>query len=213
MKLSHLDLKIMTKTPTTRKTKTATTKAKSSQKKTATMKLPPRPLAFEVFDLVSKQRTKAKKIEVLRTYEDISLKIILIWNFDESVQSVLPPGDVPYSGYDDQNTYSGTLSTKITEEVRKMHETGSFSLGTSDKQGHTTIRREAKHFYHFVQGGNPGMNMIRRETMFINILEGLHPLEAEIVTLCKDKKLGEVYKITREIVEEAYPDIQWGNRG
>ena len=174
--------------------------------------LPPNPFAFEVFDLVIKQRTKAKKIEVLKTYEDISLKVILIWNFDESVQSVLPPGDVPYSGYDDQNTYSGTLSTKITEEVRRMHETGSFSLGASDKQGHTTIRRESKHFYHFVQGGNPGMNMIRRETMFINILEGLHPLEAEIVTLCKDKRLGEVYKITKDVVAEAYPDIQWGNR-
>ena len=116
----------MTKTPTTKKTKTATAKTKPSQKKT-TPKLPPRPLTFEVLDLVSKQRTKAKKIEVLKTYEDISLKIILIWNFDESVQSVLPPGDVPYSGYDDQNTYSGTLSTRITEEVRKMHETGSFS--------------------------------------------------------------------------------------
>ena len=205
----------MTKTTTT-KTKTATVKAKSSQKKTTPKplpKLPPRPLVFEVLDLVSKQRTKAKKIEVLKTYEDISLKIILIWNFDESVQSVLPPGDVPYSGYDDQNTYSGTLSTKLTQEVRKMHETGNFSLGSSDQQGHTTIRREAKHFYHFVQGGNPGMNMIRRETMFINILEGLHPLEAEIVSLCKDKRLGEVYKITKDIVVEAYPDIQWGNRG
>jgi len=204
----------MTKTTTT-KTKTAAVKAKSSQKKTTPKpisKLPPRPLAFEVLDLVSKQRTKAKKIEVLKTYEDISLKIILIWNFDESVESVLPPGDVPYSGYDDQNTYSGTLSTKLTQEVRKMHETGNFSLGSSDQQGHTTIRREAKHFYHFVQGGNPGMNMIRRETMFINILEGLHPLEAEIVSLCKDKRLGEVYKITKDIVTEAYPDIQWGNR-
>ena len=204
----------MTKTPTTQKTKTATAKAKPSQKKTtpkALPKLPLRPLAFEVLDLVSKQRTKAKKIEVLKIYEDISLKIILIWNFD--VQSVLPPGDVPYSGYDDQNTYSGTLSTKITEEVRRMHETGSFSLGSSDQQGHTTIRRESKHFYHFVQGGNPAMNMIRRETMFINILEGLHPLEAEIVTLCKDKRLGEVYKITKDVVAEAYPDIQWGNRG
>jgi len=204
----------MTKTTTT-KTKTATVKAKSSQKKTTPKplpKLPPRPLVFEVLDLVSRQRTKTKKIEVLKTYEDISLKIILIWNFDESVQSVLPPGDVPYSGYDDQNTYSGTLSTKLTQEVRKMHETGNFSLGSSDQQGHTTIRREAKHFYHFVQGGNPGMNMIRRETMFINILEGLHPLEAEIVSLCKDKRLGEVYKITKDVVTEAYPDIQWGNR-
>ena len=194
--------------------KKTTTKPKVVKAKTiAIPKLPNNPFVYEVFDACSKQRTKAKKIEVLRTYEDISLKIILIWNFDESVQSVLPPGDVPYSGYDDQNTYSGTLSTKITEEVRKMHETGSFSLGTSDKQGHTTIRREAKHFYHFVQGGNPGMNMIRRETMFINILEGLHPLEAEIVTLCKDKRLGEVYKITKDVVSEAYPDIQWGNRG
>ena len=205
----------MTKTTTTKKTKPTTVKAKSPQKKTTPKPIPklhPRPLAFEVLDLVSKQRTKAKKIEVLRTYEDISLKIILIWNFDESVQSVLPPGEVPYTGYDDQNVYSGTFSTKISEEVRKMHETGSFSLGSSDKQGHTTIRREAKNFYHFVRGGNDSMNAIRRETMFINILEGLHPLEAEIVTLCKDKRLGEVYKITKDIVAEAYPDIQWGNR-
>ena len=205
----------MTKTTTTKKTKPTTVKAKSPQKKTTPKPIPklhPRPLAFEVLDLVSKQRTKAKKIEVLRTYEDISLKIILIWNFDESVQSVLPPGEVPYTGYDDQNVYSGTLSTKITEEVRKMHDTGSFSLGSSDQQGHTTIRRESKNFYHFVRGGNDSMNAIRRETMFINILEGLHPLEAEIVTLCKDKRLGEVYKITKDVVAEAYPDIQWGNR-
>ena len=205
----------MTKTTTTKKTKPTTVKAKSPQKKTTPKPIPklhPRPLAFEVLDLVSKQRTKAKKIEVLRTYADISLKIIFIWNFDESVQSVLPPGEVPYTGYDDQNVYSGTLSTKITEEVRKMHDTGSFSLGSSDKQGHTTIRREAKNFYHFVRGGNDRMNAIRRETMFINILEGLHPLEAEIVTLCKDKRLGEVYKITKDVVSEAYPDIQWGNR-
>ena len=56
------------------------------------------------------------------------------------------------------------------------------------------------------------MNQMRRETMFINILQGLHPLEAEIITLCKDKRLGEVYKITKEVVAEAYPDIKWGGR-
>ena len=52
----------------------------------------------------------------------------------------------------------------------------------------------------------------RRETMFINILQGLHPLEAEIVCLVKDKKLGEKYKVTKENVSEAYPDIKWGGR-
>ena len=56
------------------------------------------------------------------------------------------------------------------------------------------------------------MNNIRRETMFINILEGLHPLEAEIIVLVKDKLLDTKYKITKEIVSEAYPDITWGGR-
>ena len=200
----------MTKT-TSRKSKTLTVKAKKATPK-AMEQLPNRPFAFEVLDLVSRQRSKAKKIEALRKYEDISLKIILIWNFDESVVSILPPGEVPYTGYDEQNSYSGTLSTKLSHEVRTMHEKGDFSLGVSDQQGHTTIRREAKHFYQFIQGGNPGMNAICRETMFINILEGLHPLEAEIVAACKDKRLGEVYKVTQEIVAEAFPDIQWGNR-
>ena len=45
--------------------------------------------------------------------------------------------------------------------------------------------------------------------MFINILQGLHPLEAEIVCLVKDGKLSDLYKITRDIVAEAYPDIIW----
>ena len=48
--------------------------------------------------------------------------------------------------------------------------------------------------------------------MFINILQGLHPLEAEILILVKDKKLDTKYKITKDIVSQAYPDIQWGNR-
>ena len=209
MKLLHSDLKIMTTTKktTTKKAKSFTVKAKPS------LELPRNPFAFEVFDLVSRQRSKAKKIEALKKHEHLSLKVVLIWNFDESVLSMLPDGEVPYAGFDEKNTYSGTLSKKLDLEVRKMHETGSFSLGAADQQGHTTIRRESKHFYHFVQGGNPAMNMIRRETMFINILEGLHPLEAEIVSLCKDKRLGEVYKITKDVVAEAYPDIQWGNRG
>ncbi len=192
--------------------KTTTRKPKVVKATTALPKLPKNPFAFEVLDLVSRQRSKAKKIQVLKTYEDISLKSILIWNFDDSAISVLPPGEVPYTGYDEQNTYSGTLSTKITHDIRSMHESGSFSLGVSDQQGHTTIRREWKNFYHFVRGGNDSMNNIRRETMFINILEGLHPLEAEILCLVKDGRLSEKYKITKEVVVEAYPDITWGGR-
>jgi hypothetical protein len=202
---------------TTTQKKTTTPKAKVVQTKKPTTpavvdNLPSNPFTFEIFDLVSRQRSNAKKVEILKKYEHPSLKAVLIWNFDETVISMLPEGPVPYSGYSDQTSYNGTLSTKITEEVRKMHETGSFSLGSSDNQGRTTIRKEFKNFYHFVKGGNDGLNNIRRESMFISILEGLHPLEAEIVCLVKDKKLGDKYKITKEIVAEAYPDIHWGGR-
>ena len=189
-----------------------TTTKKRTTTKAASLELPKYPFAFEVLDLVSRQRSKAKKVEVLKKYEHPSLKAVFIWNFDETIKSALPPGDVPYSGFEDQATYSGSLTTKIDEEVRKMHETGSFSMGTSDSQGRTTIRREYKNFYHFVKGGNDSMSGVRRETMFINVLEGLHPLEAEIVCLIKDKKLSDKYKITKEIVSEAYPDINWGGR-
>ena len=198
---------------TTKKTKTEPTITR--KKKTTSFvvdNLPARPLVFEVLDLVSRSRSKAKKIEVLKKYDEQHLRRVLIWNFDQSIQSILPDGPVPYVGYDEQNTYSGTLSTKISQDVRTMHETGNFSLGVSDQQGHTTIRRESKNFYNFIRGGNDAMSNIRRETMFINILTGLHPLEAEIVVLAKDKKISDKYNITREIVEGSYPNIVWGDK-
>ena len=202
-------------TTTTQKktaTKAKTVQVKKSEPAPVVDKLPSNPFIFEVLDLVSRQRSNVKKVEVLKKYEDPSIKAILIWNFDESVVSMLPEGPVPYADFDDQTVNNGTLSTKITEEVRRMHETGSFSMGSSDKQGHTTIRKEFKNFYHFIKGGNDGLNNIRRESMFINLLQGLHPLEAEIICLVKDKQLDTKYKITKEIVAEAYPDIQWGGR-
>ena len=198
---------------TTKKTKTKPT-VTGNKKATPFVvdNLPSRPLVFEVLDLVSRSRSKAKKIATLQKYDDQSLRRILIWNFDESIQSAVPAGEVPYADPEDQVSYSGTLTTRLNEEIRSMHDKGNFSLGVSDQQGHTTIRRESKHFYQFVKGGNNGLNAIRRESMFINILQGLHPLEAEIVCLVKDKKLSDKYKITREIVEEAYPNIIWGDR-
>ena len=198
----------------TTKSKTTTTRKSKPRvvKTTAIPQLPKKPFVFEVLDLVSKQRSKAKKIEVLKKYDEFHLRMIFLWNFDTVVQSALPEGDVPYQSYDDQNTYSGTLSTKIKEDIRSMYDTGSFSMGVSDQQGRTTIRRECKNFYHFVKGGNSSLSSLRRETMFIQMLEGLHPKEAEIVCLTKDKRLTESYKLSYDVVKEAYPDITWGGR-
>jgi len=146
-------------------------------------KLPPNPFVHEVLEVISKQRTKAKKIELLKEYRCDSLVSLLIWNFDDSVISMLPEGEVPF-------------------------EKNEVPIGTD----HTSLRKEWKNLYHFVKGGNDSLSKTRRESMFIQILEGLHPSEAEILILVKDKALESKYKITRDMVEQAYPDIQWGGR-
>ena len=184
---------------------------KKSKSKASIPDLPANAFVFEIFDVITKQRTKVKKVEALKKFNHPSLKALFIWNFDETVISLLPPGEVPYAGVDEQNVSSGTVSGKIDDAVNKMAELGSNSLGAQD-QGRTSIRQEFKKFYNFLQGGNPGLSSLRRETMFINIVQGLHPREAEILCLVKDKKLQTKYKITKELVSEAYPDIKWGGR-
>jgi len=145
--------------------------------------LPPNPFMHEILELASKARSNDKKAEVLKEYENDAIKALMIWNFDDTVISVVPEGQVPY----------------------KKNEA---PLGTD----HTSLRKEWKNLYHFVKGGNDTLSNIRRETMFIQMLEGLHPNEAEIICLVKDKSLQTKYKISQAVVEKAYPDIKWGGR-
>jgi len=147
-------------------------------------RLPSNPLLSEVLTKVSKQRTKAKKIQVLKENESLHLKAVLIWNFDDTVVSVLPEGEVPY------NKNEAPAGTE-----------------------HTYLAHEWKVLYNFVKGGNDFLRPVKREQLFLQLLEGLHPDEADIVCLVKDKNLTEKYKLTRPVVEEAFPDIEWGNRG
>ena len=167
---------------TTQTTKKTTTKRKAPVRR---VKLPPNPFMHEILELVGDQKTKAKKVAVLKEYRTDALTAILIWNFDDRVQSAVPLGQVPYK----------------ENEV---------PIGTD----HTSLRREWKNLYNFIKGGNNTLSGLRRETMFIQLLEGLHPKEANIICLVKDKELSTEYKVTKAVVEEAFPDIVWGeNRG
>ena len=186
-------------------------KSKATSSRQTIKELPTNPFIFEILNFVSKQKTNLKKVEILKQYEDPSLKALFIWNFDESIITLLPEGDVPYASVGEQNSFSGTVTDKINDAVSKMNEMKSVSLGAND-QGRTTIRKEYTIFYNFIKGGNSSLSSLRRETMFINLLQGLHTLEAELLVLVKDKKLESKYKITKQIVSEAYPDIKWGNR-
>ena len=95
-------------------TQTTQTKKKTKQFTVKALpELPKNPLIFEILDLVSKQRSKAKKIEVLRKYDHTALRSVLIWNFDESIISLLPDGEVPYVGYDEQNVFQRIIISDL----------------------------------------------------------------------------------------------------
>ena len=171
------------KKPSTAAKKTTPSKTPAAKPVVEKIQLTPTSYVHEIFAAISAERTKDKKIGILQQYNENFLKSLLIWNFDDSIQSVLPEGEVP-----------------IQENEN------------AEKSPSSNIRKEWSKFYNFVKGGNDAMNRLRKETMFINILESFHPGEAEVLCLVKDKKLQTKYSITKELVSEAYPDIQWGNR-
>lgn len=137
----------------------------------------------EVLQKVSNAKTKAEKINILHQYNTDTLRSLLIWNFDESVISLIPNGEVPY------NVNYAPIGTE-----------------------HTNLEHESRLFLHFVKGGNDNLPQSRREQMFIQMLEGLQEKEAEVLSLVKDKQLGKKYKITKVCVQEAFPQIKWGGR-
>ena len=99
---------------------TTTKPKKTTRKATPIPDLPVNPFIFEILDVVVAQKTKARKIEALRKFGDNALKTIFIWNFDKTVISTLPPGDVPYAAVDENDAFSGTLSEKIRDAVDKL---------------------------------------------------------------------------------------------
>jgi hypothetical protein len=184
-----------------KKPKTATTR-----NTTSSIKLPENPFQHEILELACSQRTKQKKIEVLHKYQNDALISLFIWNYDESVISLLPPGDVPYANSGDISPGNDTLSEAIRKQVDdKMVD----ALGSNQR---TSLREEYTKFYNFIKGGNDSLSSIRRETIFIQLLEGLHPKEAEILCLVKDKKLTDKYDLSFALIKEVYPFIRWGGR-
>ena len=139
-------------------------------------------LMNEVLQKISNAKTKAEKIKLLQEYNTPALRQILIANFDESVVSLLPPGDVPFN------------KNEAPEETE-----------------HTKLDHEYRKLYLFFKGG-ANISQTRRESLFIQLLEGLHGGEAEVLCLMKDRKIGKRWKITKQCVEEAFPQIQWGGR-
>ena len=134
------------------------------------------PLFSEILDKVSKKKTKKEKVALLQRYNSDALRMVIKSSFDPKIEWQLPEGGVPYMAND---APEGTEHTMLVSEARKL--------------------------FHFIKGGNPTLHQNKRESMFVQMLEGLQEQEAELLIAAKDKKLHQVYKgLSKNVVMEAF---------
>ena len=133
-------------------------------------------LISEILDKVSKAKTKQNKVALLKEYDSPSLRMVIKSSFDPKIKWSLPEGEVPF----------------------KRNEA---PAGTE----HSTLAYESRRLYHYIEGGNPSLSQTKRETMFVQMLEGLHDTEADVLVAAKDKSLHQAYKgLSANVVKEAF---------
>jgi len=134
------------------------------------------PLVHEIFTQINNAKDKPKKIEVLKKYDNPAIRQLLKAAFDPKIEWDLPEGNPPY----------------IANEA---------PAGTE----HTNLLSEARKLYHFIKGGDNTINRLKKETMFVQMLEGLQQKDAEVLIAIKNKNLNNVYKgLTASMVKETF---------
>lgn len=133
---------------------------------------------YEIFEEFEKIKARKGKVEYLQQYKDcIALRDICQGTFDERIVWLLPKGPVPYTANND-HSYPSTLLKKHRD------------------------------FQYFAKGG-PGTKLptVKRENIFITLLESIHPKDAKLVEAMINKK-NIVKGLTKKIVQEVFPELK-----
>ncbi len=134
------------------------------------------PLFHEILSKLGRIKSKKDKVAYLKQHNTDSLRAVIKSSFDPKIKWLLPPGEVPYTPND---APEGTEHSDLAYEARKL--------------------------YHYIEGGNASLKQNQRESMFIRLLESLHPDEADIIIAAKDKILHQKYKgLSINVVKEAF---------
>ena len=134
-------------------------------------------MVHEILDQVSKAKSRTDKIKILQQNQNNwAMKDILRGTFDDLVQWNLPKGKVPYEPADERSTPSN-------------------------------LSQHHKKFEYFLPNTvGAKMASVKREKIFLDILETIHPKDAELVTGMINKELP-IKGITKKLVKEAFPDL------
>lgn len=139
-----------------------------------------KPAIHEIFEKAASLKTKKEKIAYLREMKQYpAFMDILRINFDNDVVSLLPDGETPYRKDD-----------------------------APEGMAYQSLHKEYRRFTYFFKGSPNAENLapLKRESMWIDLLESLSAGEADLLAKAKDRRLK--YKgITRKLVEEAFPTL------
>ena len=131
---------------------------------------------YEIVGECRKSKNVKIKAQILKDHESTQLIDMLQLTYNPSIQWLLPEGNPPY----------------IKNEA---------PAGTE----HSSLAQEARKLYHFIVGGNNQITKLKKETMFIQMLEGLHEKDAEVLMAIKNKNLNNIYKgLTSQMVKETF---------
>ena len=152
-------------------------------------------LISEVLQRVSNAKTKDKKIEILKEYDTMALRKVLLCNFSYDIFFVFPEGRSPWNRpEEDEDVPIGHDHTWLLSEHRQLDKFCKKAWNGQVYYGDSGTQR-------------PSIPQLRKEQLWVQLLESLHPQEAEVLDLIKDKKLQTRYKITKQNVIDAFPDL------
>lgn len=134
-------------------------------------------LVPEILAKFEEAKSREEKVRVLQDNVTDPLLVLLRLNYDHMLKMDLPDGEPPFK--------------KDTDKP----------IGYSE----SSLQLELRRFYIWLE---PNVNLprIKKESLFVSMLEGIHWSEAEALCLAKDRKLHKKYKSLKEdIVREAFP--------
>ena len=135
----------------------------------------------EIFTEVSGAKTKAERVEILKRHNFLYVRDVIRASFDNQITLDLPDGIPPFTA----------------NEVSKATSTNG------------RLAKLTRQIAYFVKGSKTFVkNPLKREKMWVMILETLHPDDVPIFSAMKDKTLDSLFKgINKKLAKEVWPQL------
>ena len=136
---------------------------------------------IETLEMIDKAKTRDEKREILKSRDNYATRALLQLNFHPDVKWHIPRGSPPYTPSQESDSTEGSIHF----EVKKLN--------------------------YFVKGGGHDLSMLKRESMYVQLLERVDPEDAKLLIAVKDQNLsykGLSYKLVRDVWPDLLPEVE-----